>query len=126
MAASRLPMDLPRPRARLGVTSWLTRGASLTPPAILAAARQDVGSRQFNRGRRSGCLRYVFLRQHVRAATSAADLIRRAIAGLYDAGVTTKRETKLIYSDARLLRDALELAADDESTQAEEANNGRA
>lgn len=120
-----LPLDLPRRKASLGVTTGLTRGPSLTPPAILAAARQDAASRQFNRGRRSGCLRYVFLRQHVRAATSAADLIRRAIAGLYDAGATTKRETKLIYSDAGLLRAALELAADDESTQAEEANDGR-
>lgn len=119
-----LPLNLPRPKARLGVGGHLTRGAALSPTAIVAAARQDVESRRFNKGRRSGCKRYVFLRQHVRGAISAAHLIELAIGGLYDAARTTKHETKLIYGNPGPLRAALAIA--DDQPQAEETNDGRA
>lgn len=61
-----------------------TRAFTLTPSAVIATARKDLGRRDENMARASeggegGALRYAFLAQHIRGAESPAKIIQRAL-----------------------------------------------
>jgi len=100
-----------------------TKLMELKPSSILAAAEKDLQRRVDNlqlckvsvdnSGYPFQFQRFAFLAPHVRAAKSAADLLRRALRDAEDGGrgiLSHKRMTRLIYGQPDLLRAALELA----------------
>lgn len=83
----------------------------LTASAVVTAAEYDMRRKERNKGNTSGaCEHYAFHRKHVKKATSAADLITRALAERGIGAASGKRGTRLIYKDEVLLTSALERA----------------
>lgn len=91
-----------------------TKLMELKPSMVLQAAIEDV--RRHARNREAASLndhsfeQFAFHRRHVRKAVDALDLLVRAYV---EPGVglsSAKYNTRLLYSNERLLRDAIDLA----------------
>jgi hypothetical protein len=89
-----------------------TKLSALQPGSVVYAARADLRRYVYKLEHKDADQRapYAFHRLHVRAADTAADLIRLAIADRPRGVSSGKRNTRTIYSDEALLRGALELA----------------
>jgi hypothetical protein len=88
---------------------------SLRPQNIIGAAQADLARRERNKLRFKGQLddaleRYAFLGSHVRRANSVRHLLDLAIKKPVKGQAAGKRNTRIIYGDADLLKQALELS----------------
>lgn len=80
----------------------------LKPSMIWDCAMADFARREHNRKAGIGDMKaYAFHRKHVLKAESANDIIRAAIKDIDLGRRSAKRDTRLIYSDPELLKEAL-------------------
>ena len=81
----------------------------LKPKMIWQIAMADLGRRSHNaQAHISDMKPYAFCRQHVIKAESANDILRAAIADPERGRQSAKRDTRLLYSDIKLLKAALQ------------------
>lgn len=100
----------------MSVSDHLTKVGGLKPANIVQAAQSDLRNRSrcVEEGEWLG-RQYAFLSKHVRRSVTPAELIKRAIEdrdeeGHSPAENSAKRNTRLIYGDLDLLREALSAA----------------
>ena len=80
----------------------------LQPSVIWKCAMDDFERREHNKQADvAGMKPYAFHRKHVEGAESANDIIRAAIADPEIGQRSAKRDTRLLYSDVELLKEAL-------------------
>jgi hypothetical protein len=81
----------------------------LRPSSIWSAAVEDLKRREHNTKAELAELKhYAFHRDHVRKAETANDVIRNAIAGIEKGRLSGKYNTRLLYRDPELLKQALQ------------------
>lgn len=96
-----------------------TRAFRLKPNSILQAARQDLLTKARKAQDSEEWVKpYAFCRKHVKKAKSVPDLLKAAMADLDRGLASSKYNTRLIYSDPDLLREAYEIAAAEEAEAA--------
>lgn len=84
-----------------------TRLMKLKPKMIWDCAMADIARRERNKDCVGWPEHYAFHRKHVLKAESANDIIRAAIKDIDLGRRSAKRDTRLIYSDPELLKEAL-------------------
>lgn len=84
-----------------------TQLMKLKPKMIWDCAMADMARRERNKDGRGRPEHYAFHRKHVLKAESANDIIRAAIKDIDLGRRSAKRDTRLIYSDPELLKEAL-------------------
>lgn len=87
-----------------------TKLMQLKPSSVLRTAENDLKLRDRRKEDKEERSHYAFHRAHVRKAERALDLIRFAIADLERGRASGKRNTRIIYEDEAILREALRLA----------------
>ena len=91
-----------------------TKLMDLKPSTVLQAAAEDLRRHARNKAAAlEGDLsfeQFAFHRRHVRKAVDALDLLVRAYIEPGVGQSSAKYNTRLLYSDARLLQDAIDLA----------------
>lgn len=86
-----------------------TKLMQLKPSMIWRCAMDDLDRRAHNKNTdATGMKQYAFHRKHVAKATTANDILRAAIAQPGLGQASTKKDTRLLYSDVELLRAALQ------------------
>jgi hypothetical protein len=86
-----------------------TGGVPFKPDAVWRMALRDLDARVGNATAVVGKMRhYHFHRDHVRKAATANDILRAAIADLEKGRQSSKKLTRLLYTDAELLKAALQ------------------
>lgn len=86
-----------------------TKLMQLKPKMIWDCAMADLGRRERNKQAHVSDIEpYAFHRKHVEKAASANDIIRAAIKDIGRGQRSSKRDTRLLYSDVELLQKALQ------------------
>lgn len=86
-----------------------TKLMTLKPGMLWNIAMEDLQLREYNRHHGPGQYKvYAFHRRHVAGAETANDVIRAALATPHHGIESGKKDTRLLYSDLKLLEAALQ------------------